>query len=66
MHQIPVGGNVPGLVFAIGSVLIFLLALPALWYVIVSGTLIGIAVAGILYVVYRAHPVETARLTIRR
>jgi len=31
MHRLPVGGDFPGLVFAVGSALIFLIALPALW-----------------------------------
>ncbi len=39
MHRLSVGGDFPGLVFAIGSVLIFLLAIPALWYV-VGGALV--------------------------
>jgi hypothetical protein len=28
----PVGGNLPGLVFAVGSTLIFVFAIPALWF----------------------------------
>jgi hypothetical protein len=34
MHRLSVGGDFPALVFAVGGVLIFLFAIPALWYVV--------------------------------
>ena len=48
MHKLPVGAGFPGLVFTIGCSLIFLLGLPALWYFVVFGAALGIAVAVIL------------------
>jgi len=45
MHRLQVGGGVAGFIFAIGSVLIFLLGIPAFWgflgLALVAGT--GIA-----------------------
>lgn len=51
MHQLPVGDNFPGLLFAVGSALIFLLAIPALWYVLVGAIAAGLAIAGLLRMV---------------
>lgn len=48
MHQLRVGGNFPGFVFAIGSALIFLLAIPALWYVVAGAIAFGLLVAAAL------------------
>jgi hypothetical protein len=65
MHRLPVGDNFPGLVFAVGSALIFLFAIPALWYVLVAAVAIGLVIAAVLQVVHREHPDETARLTLK-
>jgi len=48
MHRLPVGDNLPGLLFAVGSALIFLIAIPALWYVLAGAIAVGFAVAGVL------------------
>jgi hypothetical protein len=48
MHRLPVGGNFPGLVFAVGTALIFLIALPALWYVVAGALAIGLVIAAVL------------------
>jgi len=65
MHEMPVGANVPGIVFAIGSVLIFLLAIPALWYVIVAAAIVGLLISAFLQFFYRNGPDETERLTFK-
>jgi hypothetical protein len=65
MHELPVGANVPGLVFAIGSVLVFLLAVPALGYVIAAAAIIGVLISAVLQLFYRHHTNETERLTFR-
>jgi hypothetical protein len=65
MHRLPVGDNLPGLVFAVGSALIFLFAIPALWYVLVAAVVIGLVIAALLQIVHREHPDETARLTLK-
>ena len=48
MHRLPVGGDFPGLVFAVGSAMIFLIALPALWYVVVGALAVGLVIAAVL------------------
>ena len=51
IHKLPVGGNVPGIVFAVGSIVILLLAIPALWFVTVAAIAAGFAAVGILRMV---------------
>lgn len=65
MHQMRVGGNYPGLLFAVGSVLIFLFAIPALWYLIGAALVVGIAIAGLLHLVHHFHPEEAEQLSFR-
>jgi hypothetical protein len=65
MHQLPVGHNFPGLLFTVGSALIFLFAIPALWFVLVAAVAIGLVVAAILQIVHREHPDEAARLSLK-
>ncbi len=46
MHRLRVGGGVAGFIFAVGSVLIFLLGIPAFWLflgiALVAGTVIAL------------------------
>ena len=63
MHRLSVGGDFPGL-FAVGSVLIFLLAIPALWYVVGCALAVGLVIAAVFQFVHR-KPDETARLSIK-
>ena len=65
MHEMPVAANVPGLVFAIGSALIFLFAIPALWYVVVAAAIVGLLVSAFLQLFHRSHPDEAERLRFR-
>jgi hypothetical protein len=65
MHQLPVAGNIPGLVFAVGSALIFLFAIPALWYVMVAAIVVGLVIAAVLPVLHQERPDETARLSLK-
>ncbi len=48
MHKIPVGAGFAGLVFTIGSMAIFLIGLPALWYFVAGAVALGIGVAIVL------------------
>lgn len=48
MHELPVGGNLPGLLFVVGGCLIFLFAIPALWYVLAGAAALGLIVAAAL------------------
>ena len=52
MHRLPVGGDFPGLVFAVGSALIFLIALPALWFVVVGALAAGLVIAAVLQIIH--------------
>jgi len=52
MHRLPIGGDIPGLVFAVGCSLIFLIALPALWYVEVGALAVGLLVAATLQIIH--------------
>ena len=62
LHRLPVEGNFPGLVFAVGSALIFLLAIPALWYVVAGALVVGLVVAAVLQFVHQ-KPDESERRT---
>ena len=50
MHHLPVGGDVPGIVFAVGSALIFLFAIPALWYLTLGALVVGLVIAAVLQI----------------
>jgi hypothetical protein len=63
MHRLSVGGDFPGLVFAVGSVLIFLFAIPALSYVVGGALVVGLVIAAVLQLVHK-KPGET-RLSIK-
>jgi bacteriorhodopsin len=65
MHEMPVGGNFPGLVFALGSMLIFLFAIPALWYVVGAALVLGIVLALLLQTLHRTRPDETSQLRLK-
>ena len=65
MHQIPVGSGFPGLLFAVGSALIFLFAIPALWVVVAAALVVGIILAVVLPIFHNAHPDETAQLILK-
>jgi hypothetical protein len=64
MHQIPVSGGV-GLVFAIGSIAIFIAGSPTFWYVIAFSVVLGIAIAIVIRLVhgrYSKQPISLFRL----
>jgi hypothetical protein len=45
MHKLSFGGGLEGLTFVIGTVLIFLFGLPALWYFVAFALALGIGIA---------------------
>jgi hypothetical protein len=51
MHKLPVGGNFVGLLFAVGSALIFVLGFPTLWYFVALACAFGVGVAILLRLV---------------
>jgi hypothetical protein len=51
MHKLPVGGGFAGLLFAVGSALIFVLGLPSLWYFVAFSAVLGVVIAVIFRLV---------------
>jgi hypothetical protein len=64
MHRLPVGGDFPGLVFAVGTALIFLIALPPLWYLVVGALAVGLMIAAALQIVHD-RPDESQGSTLK-
>ncbi len=58
MHRMPVGGSVAGLIFVVGSCLIFLVGIPALRWFLLGAVAVGAAVAGLLWRWHKKKPVE--------
>jgi hypothetical protein len=64
MHRLRVGGDFPGLIFAVGSVLIFLFAIPALGFVLAGALAFGLLMAAVLRLL-RAAPEKSHPLTLK-
>jgi hypothetical protein len=64
MHRLPVGGDLPGLVFAVGTALIFVIALPALWYLVVGALAVGLVIAAVLQILHD-RPDQSQKLTLK-
>lgn len=60
IHRVPVGADLPGLLFAVGMIFIFLLAVPVLCYVLAAGAVLGVGVALVLRAIHRAQPYENS------
>jgi hypothetical protein len=50
MHKLPVGGGFIGIIFAVGSAVIFVVGFPTLWYFVALAFGLGIAIAVVLKV----------------
>jgi hypothetical protein len=53
LSKIPVGGGIAGAIFAIGSMLIFLLGIPAIRYVFPAAVILGCGIALVIH--FRRH-----------
>jgi len=53
MHRITFGGGFVGLLFAVGSALIFVLGFPTLWYFVALAFALGVGIAVFLRLVSR-------------
>jgi hypothetical protein len=62
IHRIAVGGGIMGAVFAIGTVLIFVVGVPLGPWFLAGSILLGTAVAATLYVWHKRNPVEITDL----
>jgi len=60
MHQLRFGAGFPGLVFGVGMALIFLFAIPALWYVLAAALVVGLLIAALLQILHRNLPGENS------
>src|SRR5690242_786623 len=54
--KIRVGGGIAGAIFTIGSLLIFLIGIPVLWYVFPAAIVLGCGVALLLRFARHDHP----------
>jgi len=45
MHKLSFGGGLEGLTFVIGTILIFVFGLPALWYFVAFAVALGVGIA---------------------
>lgn len=64
MHKLSFGGGFAGLLFAAGSVLIFVLGFPTLWYFVALAFGLGIAIAGLLRVIHNHQSQSSKPLSI--
>ena len=62
IHRMAVGGGLMGAVFAIGTVLIFVVGVPLGPWFLLASLVLGAGVAAALYVWHQNHPVELADL----
>ena len=54
--KIPIGGNMIGAIVAVGSMAIFLIGLPVLWYIFPIAVALGLGVALVLHFVRHKSP----------
>jgi hypothetical protein len=59
LSSIPVGGDVAGLIFAVGSVSIVMLGLPQLRWFFLAAVAGGLLIAGVLAVWHTGHPASS-------
>ncbi|MFZ0733766.1 MAG: hypothetical protein WAM79_15690 [Candidatus Sulfotelmatobacter sp.] len=64
MHQLSFGGGFAGLLFAVGSVLIFVLGFPTLWYFVALALGLGVAIAFLLRAIHHHESLHNKPLSI--
>lgn len=64
MHKLSFGGGLEGLIFVIGSTLIFVFGLPALWYFVALTYALGIGVAIFLRIISKRRSERNKPLSI--
>jgi hypothetical protein len=65
-HKLPVSGGAAGLLFAVGSTLIFLFGIPMVRWFLGGAVVLGLGVAGVLRLFHKlvaAHPRTILKLT---
>jgi hypothetical protein len=58
MHRLPIAGGLMGLVFTVGSCLIFLIGIPAMRYFLAGAIIVGAIIGTLLYRWHQRKPVE--------
>lgn len=58
IDRIPVGGGVAGLIFAVGSCLIFLIGIPAMRWFLLGSVAVGAVFGGLLWRWHKKRPVK--------
>jgi hypothetical protein len=66
MSKLAVGGGIAGAIFAVGSMLIFLIGIPVLRYVFPAAIVLGCGVALILHFIRHETPGASWILSARR
>jgi hypothetical protein len=56
LAKIPVGGGIAGAIFALGSILIFLIGIPALRYFLPAAVVLGFGVALVIHFIRHETP----------
>ena len=64
MHKVRVGAGVAGVTFTVGSLVIFLLGIPALWGFLALSLGLGLLVAVVLRFAQRHDPQRWLRVTV--
>src|ERR1700747_2948762 len=64
MHKLSFGGGFVGLLFAVGSALIFVIGFPTLWYFVALAFALGIGIAVLLRVVSKSRSERNKPLSI--
>jgi len=64
MHKLSFGGGFMGLVFAVGSALIFVLGFPTLWYFVALAAVLGSGIAVFLRIFQQKRVDRTKPLSI--
>jgi len=64
MHQLSFGGGFVGLLFAVGSALIFVLGFPTLWYFVAFAFILGVGIAIVLRIVSGSRSEHSKPLSI--
>jgi hypothetical protein len=64
MHKLPVGGGFVGILFALGSAVIFILGFPTLWYFVAFSAGLGIAIAALFHFFHQSRADRNKPLSI--
>ena len=64
MHKMAFGGGFIGLLFSVGSALIFVLGFPTLWYFVAFAAVLGVGIAVALRTLHRIRPERHNPLSI--